>query len=168
MLEALDALKDSGITATVDGGWGVDALIGEETRPHSDLDLVIPLTQTIDAIPALAPLGYTLAEDFRPVRFVVRTETGLQIDFHPITFDADGSGVQALPNDDSFRYPPNCFVLGKVGGSTVRCIDVHTQILAHLGYKPTRKDEQDVLLLCKHFRLPLPPTYRSSKGTDTI
>ena len=25
----------------VDGGWGVDALLGKQTRPHADLDIAI-------------------------------------------------------------------------------------------------------------------------------
>jgi lincosamide nucleotidyltransferase A/C/D/E len=25
----------------LDGGWGVDALVGDQTRPHADLDLAV-------------------------------------------------------------------------------------------------------------------------------
>ncbi len=34
-------LGDLGIQVWIDGGWGVDALLGEQTRPHGDLDIVI-------------------------------------------------------------------------------------------------------------------------------
>jgi len=34
-------LKDNGIEIWLDGGWGVDALLGEITRTHSDLDIVV-------------------------------------------------------------------------------------------------------------------------------
>jgi lincosamide nucleotidyltransferase A/C/D/E len=41
VLDVLDRLNAAGIEWWVDGGWGVDALLGEETRTHNDLDLVI-------------------------------------------------------------------------------------------------------------------------------
>lgn len=37
----INALAAAGVDAWLDGGWGVDALVGEQTRPHDDLDLVI-------------------------------------------------------------------------------------------------------------------------------
>ena len=36
-------LESAGIRIWLDGGWGVDALVGEETRPHSDLDAAVEL-----------------------------------------------------------------------------------------------------------------------------
>ena len=35
----LDILERAGIEVWVDGGWGIDALLGLETRAHRDLDL---------------------------------------------------------------------------------------------------------------------------------
>ena len=35
------ALAEAGVAAWLDGGWGVDALLGEQTREHDDLDLVM-------------------------------------------------------------------------------------------------------------------------------
>src|SRR6266481_8512849 len=34
-------LESMGTSVWVDGGWGVDALLGEQTRPHKDLDIAI-------------------------------------------------------------------------------------------------------------------------------
>ncbi|MFC7642006.1 nucleotidyltransferase domain-containing protein [Streptosporangium lutulentum] len=45
VLKVLDALEEADLTAWVDGGWGIDALVGQTTREHSDLDLVISLPQ---------------------------------------------------------------------------------------------------------------------------
>ena len=39
VLEVLDLLKRSGIDPWVDGGWGVDAIVGTQSRSHGDLDL---------------------------------------------------------------------------------------------------------------------------------
>ncbi|HEX6737122.1 MAG TPA: aminoglycoside nucleotidyltransferase, partial [Vicinamibacteria bacterium] len=35
-------LAERGVRVWVDGGWGVDALLGEQTRPHKDLDALVP------------------------------------------------------------------------------------------------------------------------------
>lgn len=37
----MDALAVAGVSSWVAGGWGVDALIGHQTRRHYDLDLVV-------------------------------------------------------------------------------------------------------------------------------
>ncbi len=37
----LDLFNELGITVWIDGGWGVDALLGECTREHQDLDIMI-------------------------------------------------------------------------------------------------------------------------------
>ena len=66
VVSVLDALAAAGVDAWVDGGWGVDALLGEQTRDHADLDLVVALG-AVDAVQqALAPLGYEMTQDERP------------------------------------------------------------------------------------------------------
>ncbi len=37
------AFETAGLAFWIDGGWGVDALLGRQTRPHSDLDLAVHL-----------------------------------------------------------------------------------------------------------------------------
>src|SRR6478609_12188126 len=49
VLAVLAVLDAADIEAVVDGGWGVDALLGAQRRSHDDLDLVVPL----DAVPAV-------------------------------------------------------------------------------------------------------------------
>lgn len=160
MLEILAALRANGVSASVDGGWGIDALVANETRLHEDLDLVVALADVPAIESALAPLGLATAEDHLPVRFVMRDATGAQVDLHTVTFDEEGGGVQPQPGGGSFRYPPEGFVSGRIAGEEVSCISAPVQILCHLGYEPTAKDARDVLLLCRHFELPVPPAYR--------
>jgi lincosamide nucleotidyltransferase A/C/D/E len=62
-LEILVALWSHGVTASVDGGWGVDALVGRQTRPHEDLDLVVALGEVDEIKSALLPLAFSIAED---------------------------------------------------------------------------------------------------------
>ena len=41
VLAVLDLLAAAEVRAWVAGGWGVDALLGRQTRPHCDIDLVV-------------------------------------------------------------------------------------------------------------------------------
>jgi lincosamide nucleotidyltransferase A/C/D/E len=41
VLAVLDRLDRARVAVWLDGGWGVDALLGRRSRPHRDLDLVI-------------------------------------------------------------------------------------------------------------------------------
>jgi lincosamide nucleotidyltransferase A/C/D/E len=40
-LEIISYAEENGITVWLDGGWGVDALLEEQTRPHNDIDLFV-------------------------------------------------------------------------------------------------------------------------------
>jgi lincosamide nucleotidyltransferase A/C/D/E len=165
VFELLAVLRSAGVHATVDGGWGVDALLGRETRAHEDLDLVVALADVPRIQRVLAPLGFAPYEDHLPVRFVLR-RNGEQIDFHTVTFDAEGGGVQPQPSGGTFRYPPEGFVTGCVRGESVPCISAAVQVFCHLGYEPTRKDAHDVLQLCDVFGLSIPNAYERFLGTD--
>jgi lincosamide nucleotidyltransferase A/C/D/E len=41
--QALDRLDAEGVWYCIEGGWGVDALLEAQTRPHDDLDLGVRL-----------------------------------------------------------------------------------------------------------------------------
>jgi lincosamide nucleotidyltransferase A/C/D/E len=159
VLELLTVLRANGVDATVDGGWGVDALLGRTTRSHDDLDLVVALDDVPRIYEALRPLGFSLHEDHLPVRLLLR-RNGEQLDLHTVTFDDEGGGVQPQPVGGSFRYAPEGFVSGEVGGVAVRCVSAAVQLLCHLGYEPTPKDAHDVLALCRAFSLPVPEVYK--------
>ena len=73
VIVVLDSLQNASIDAWLDGGWGVDALLEEQTRPHDDLDLVISLDCVHKAARVLEVLGFQIHEDELPTRFVVRS-----------------------------------------------------------------------------------------------
>jgi len=150
-------LTESGIDVWLDGGWGVDALLAEQTRDHDDLDLVVALDH-VDAIrESLSTLGYGVMEDERPTRVVLTAPGDRRIDLHTVEFDGGGGGVQALPGGRSYRYPPEGFLAeGSVAGQTLPCLTAEVQIECHTGYEPTQTDCHDVALLAERFGLPLP------------
>jgi hypothetical protein len=57
-VEALRALDAAGVETVLIGGWGIDALVGEQLRPHRDLDLVADEGQLELAIETLCGLGF--------------------------------------------------------------------------------------------------------------
>jgi len=41
LIGLLRLLDSASIDTWLDGGWGVDALLHEQTRPHKDMDVVV-------------------------------------------------------------------------------------------------------------------------------
>ena len=152
LLRVLDALRAADVPVFLAGGWGIDALLGEQTRPHRDADLLHDVAAEPRALHALAELGFRAGLDARPVRFVLATDTGLELDLHPLHFTADGAAWQAA--DDAgrrFAYPADCFVTGTVAGQVVACVSVAQQIYFHQGYDPTDRDRADMAALRARF-----------------
>src|SRR6185295_4450191 len=92
VLRVLDALEGAGVRAGVTGGWGIDALLRRQTRPHGDIDVGIPSDAVGTAIEALVPLGYAVTADERPARLVLEGAQG-KVDLHPIVMQPSGAGV---------------------------------------------------------------------------
>jgi lincosamide nucleotidyltransferase A/C/D/E len=63
VVRVIEALEAAGVECWVDGEWGVDALLGRQTRPHQDLDLAIPLVKVPDAVEVLERMGFSSHED---------------------------------------------------------------------------------------------------------
>ena len=123
ILRILGALRESGIPPSVDGGWGIDALLGEQTRAHEDLDRLIGLEHALCAARALASSGGALAEDELPARLVLDNPGGRRIDVNTASFNAAGAGWQRLQDGLRFRYPPGGFTSGgAVAGEPVQCL----------------------------------------------
>ncbi|MFD7796077.1 nucleotidyltransferase domain-containing protein [Streptomyces sp. NPDC059759] len=152
VLEILDVLRAAGTEVWIGGGWGIDALLGRQTRPHRDLDLMHRMEQEPAVVAALAGAGFAESLDWRPVRFVVADATGREIDLHPLVFASDGSATQASTEPGHpFRYPAACFVTGTVRDSTVPCLSAEQQVSFHQGYKPSDRDRHDMARLREAF-----------------
>ena len=148
VLDVLALLRRAGVQVWVGGGWGIDALVGEQTRDHRDLDLMHRREQEPAVVAALADAGFVESLDLRPVRFVVTGPGAREIDLHPLVFDEDGSAVQASGEPEQpFRYPASCFVAGTVAGTAVPCLSAEQQVYFHQGYEPTDRDRHDMARL---------------------
>ena len=133
-------------------------------RPLPDEVLLLPFRSGSGAVIrstvsnlVLAAVLVTLAGCQYPLVLVVSNN------FHTLDYEL-GGGVQPQPGGGSFRYPPEGFVHGRIAGHRVPCISADVQVRCHLGYETTAKDAHDVLLLCRHFDLHVPPAYRTFSG----
>jgi lincosamide nucleotidyltransferase A/C/D/E len=90
----LDALLHEGADPVVGGGWAVDALLEEQTREHSDLDLWLPAEQAEWVFRSLAGCGIDRLLPWpgdRPWNFVLTDGAALRVDLHFYEHMADGS-----------------------------------------------------------------------------
>ena len=110
----LDALTAAGCRVWLGGGWGVDALVGHQTRAHRDLDLAIAADDERAALAALGELGYVIDADWRPVRVEVVAAGRGRVDLHPLTFDEAGDGHWADLDGGCFLYPKGCLTTSTV------------------------------------------------------
>lgn len=51
-------LEEHGVQVWVDGGWGVDALLQRQTRPHKDFDALVRFDDLIVFTEVLAARGF--------------------------------------------------------------------------------------------------------------
>jgi lincosamide nucleotidyltransferase A/C/D/E len=140
------ALEGRSIRVWVLGGWGVDALVGRQTRDHRDLDLAIDAEQWDDCWAEMAVLGYQPETDLWPIRVEFASPEGW-VDVHPVRFDPSGDGVQAGPDGTTFDYPRNHLTTGTLNSRTVPCVSAAWQLAVHSGYEPQPQDVADVELL---------------------
>lgn len=122
--ETLDALERAGVTVCCMGGWGVDALVGEQSRKHRDLDLIVDRSGRETALRALADLGYRTwyehtSDDFLGDRVVVRDGAMRVVDVHPVDLENAGLSI----------------VSGSIGGRAVKCLSAEQQVRAHQGFR---------------------------------
>jgi lincosamide nucleotidyltransferase A/C/D/E len=147
VLAVLDALGGAGCWVGLEGGWGVDALVGRQTRPHRDLDLDVDAVQESVALAVLADLGYEVETDWRPNRVELVAPGHGWVDVHPLTSDAEGNRYQAGLDGERYLYPAGCFVTGHILGRAVRCLSVVQQIEWHQGYELRETDHADLAVL---------------------
>ena len=136
LVELLELFAGEGIEVWLDGGWGVDALLGEQTREHDDLDLVQELEDTPRLIEALERAGYDVAKGELPRSVVLLDEDGRQVDLHPVSFDDSGDGIYVMEEGGTWPYPACGFMgTGSVLGRPVRCLTPEVQVLCRTGYE---------------------------------
>jgi lincosamide nucleotidyltransferase A/C/D/E len=155
-IELIQFFEHNQIVVVLDGGWGVDALLGRQSRPHSDLDIVIAYPDAVPLRALLESRGYVDVPrpDTRPVNFVMGDDQGHWVDIHTYSLDRVHHSEQGLD------YPPDSLHgTGSILGHPVRCIDVVNMVNFHTGYELDENDYHDVKALCLLFGIELPSEY---------
>lgn len=163
VIEILDWLEDAGVSVWVDGGWGHDAVLGEQTRQHDDLDLIADSDKASRLITALTRHGFSVTERDSSDAFVLEDPDGRQVDVHCARFDAAGNGLYRMRNGEDWPFPAEGLQgQGTIGDRPVRCMTPEQQVLCKTGnFEPSEADFQDVRLLHERFGVEIPRMYRS-------
>lgn len=157
-------LTDNNIDVWLDGGWGVDALLGKQTREHGDVDIVVQQKDVSNLRKLLEKNGYqeVKRDDTSDWNFVLGIGE-LLVDVHVVTFDEKGNGIYGPPERNVF-YPAYSFKGdGEIDNFPVKCLTAEYQVESHTGYEIDEKDYKDVAALCEKFNIPLPEEYGKFK-----
>lgn len=149
-------LNQHQIDVCIDGGWAVDALLGHQTRPHTDLDIALDHQDVPQVRALLEACGYKEVprDDSWACNFVLGDDQGHEIDFHSCTFDAEGNNIFGV------AYPyASLQGAGSINGFPVRCVPADWLVKFHTGYKLDENDYRDVKALCQEFGLTIPADY---------
>jgi lincosamide nucleotidyltransferase A/C/D/E len=155
VLHVVDLLARAGVQVWLDGGWGVDALLGRVTRSHNDLDLVFSLDDLPRVVEVLGRNGFGVEEEELGRVVLGHADLG-RVDLHPVTFDLGGNAVQVQPTESPVVYRSDGFVSGSILGCAVGCFSADVQVFARLGHERSQKHRRDVVALCSSFGLPVP------------
>jgi lincosamide nucleotidyltransferase A/C/D/E len=147
------------------GGWGVDALVGRQTRPHHDVDLLVEVANLERLRICLIDLGFVLKYTWddearwirhdrwsspleQPSAFVYGHADGREVDVHVVRQSEDGD-VEMLWNVPYAFTADGLRSTGAINGQAVRCLSRDMQLQAHTGYALPAHHLQDLELLVK-------------------
>ncbi len=156
VVQLMQLFGQNGIYVVVDGGWGVDALLGEQTRSHNDLDIAVQHKDVPKLRELLEARGYkdVPRNDSWECNFVMGDDKGHEVDVHSYTYDAHGKLVFGV------EYPFDSLTgTGFIQGYPVQCISPGWMVKFHAGYELDADDYHDVSALCERFGIALPAEY---------
>lgn len=153
----LDLFDELGINVWIDGGWGVDALLGECTRKHQDLDIIISWEDSAILTEALFARGFVdiHTDDHKDRNFVMGHQLHGKIDFHVIELIEDGGAVYGPREIDWVISESELNAVGSIGGREVQCLSVDYQARSHAGYALKDTDFADLRALQEKFSVKL-------------
>ncbi len=175
-------LVSRGIKTWVLGGWGIDVLLGEQTRPHKDLDLIVQLDDVFLMDALLVRNGYKLKEIWSEnewandkkglqtlTAFVLSDTEGRELDFHAIRLDEQGNGIPAWEAEEGFTFTKEDLSgEGVVDEISIRCITAQKQMLCHSGYELPEKQVPDLMLLHDRFGVDYPASLAKSDAVGKL
>jgi hypothetical protein len=139
-------LQELGIPIWIDGGWGVDALLGQQTRTHGDLDIAVEHQNLAEVLAFLTDNGYSETRRESKWNAVMSDSHGHDIDIHSFLRDRSQNIVEGI------QYPIDSLIgTGVIDGLTVRCVSPEHAIHFREAYESRDKDIQDVAALRRRY-----------------
>ncbi len=163
-VKIISLFRSKGIQIYLDGGWGVDALVGFESRVHNDIDIFIEQRNKERAIKLLKNNGYTetVMEYTTLDHTVWQDDKEKIIDLH--IFSRNNNGDLVFEGD---TFPKEAFSgKGRIGNLEVDCITPEWQVRFHSGYQLDDNDLKDILMLCNKFDLAVPDEISQNFSID--
>ena len=142
-VEIISALENAGIKVFIDGGWGVDALLGYQSRAHNDIDIFIESSHKDSVLKILYANEYKeIKTDYTTSDHSVwKDKKDRLIDLHIFSCSPNLNFIF-----EGQEYPREVFSgKGKIGDIDVVCIPPEYQVQFHLGYERDINDIKDVL-----------------------
>lgn len=159
-IDIYQRLLANDIQAWLTGGWGIDALLQEQTRPHKDLDILVLVDDVVRMRDLLGREGYGLKELWSenawtadsegreiPTAFVLHDPEGREVDAHAMTLDEQGNGIPAWADEGLILSREDLEGKGCIASVPVRCLSAEMQVRAHTGYDLPPEQLQDLALL---------------------
>ncbi|MGZ6346476.1 MAG: nucleotidyltransferase domain-containing protein [Anaerolineales bacterium] len=156
VITIVSLLNENDINVVIDGGWGVDALLGKQTRTHADLDVAVEHKDVPKIRALLEAKGYHEVPwgDTWECNFVLGDDKGHLCDIHSCTFDENGNNIFGV------KYPYESLKgSGLINGDPVKCITPEWMVKFHRGYKLDENDYHDVKQLCVKFGIEMPKEF---------
>lgn len=158
VISLYNLFEQNGINVWIDGGWGIDALLGKQTRPHKDLDIAINHKDKPKLLKLFQERGYKNVprDDTSDWNFVLG-DGDWEVDVHTFIFDDKGNNVYGT------AYPKESLTgEGVINGQKVKCIPAEWVVRFHAEakYEPKEKDIKDVQAVCDKFGLEPPQKYK--------
>jgi lincosamide nucleotidyltransferase A/C/D/E len=162
------------------GGWGIDALLQEQTRPHKDLDIIMLVDDVVPLRDLLGRAGYGLKELWSentwvvdsqgteiPTAFVLHDVEGREVDAHAMYLDDHGNGIPAWAREGLVFRPEDLAGEGLIAGVPVRCLSAEMQVRAHTGYELPPEQSRDMELLRERLGVEWPKEHSQPRHSGT-
>jgi len=162
VVELLSRLEQHTIEVWLNGGWGVDALLGHQTREHEDLDITISAADRAAHTTAMEAAGFITYRVDSDFNWVVVDPRGRLVDVHLVDFSATTVNESGVSMYGPAGLPFEVGSLegrGTVADKPVRCETAEFQVRGHTGYTPDETDYRDVLALCRTFDIEVPSVF---------
>ena len=178
VLDLYTLLRTHGVQLWLDGGWGIDALLGRQTRPHKDLDAFVAFTDLPTLTTVLSQHDFGLKQIWEENRwlrhagdvplignpatgdeiataFVLKDVRGCELDCHVLHIAEDGYPTPAWMCSLAFAADA-LSGQGSIAGVPVQCLSAAMHMRTHTGYQLQAKDLQDLRHLHEQFGIAYP------------